>query len=98
MPAARNRCPHCEGYASVRSSTLITRIVRDVYLRCETLSCGWSGKAQVHYISTITESANPRPGIKLPRAAAQPPNLPKPANDPLPLAANDDEEPTEATG
>lgn len=59
-------CPHCDTWATVRSSERITPTLRAVYFQCRQLHCGHTWKAHIEAVLTITPSAIPRPGINLP--------------------------------
>jgi hypothetical protein len=83
-------CPHCMSPAAVSDSRQITRLVRDVYLRCTSLECGAAFKAQFAAVAMILPSAVPHPDVKLPmtphRRRAE---KITPANDDEPLARNE---------
>ncbi|SAI47571.1 DNA-binding transcriptional regulator [Bordetella ansorpii] len=59
-------CPHCETWATVRSSERVSATLRIVYFQCRELNCGHTWKAHIEAVMTITPSAMPRPGIELP--------------------------------
>lgn len=67
-------CPHCEERAVVEDSKKVTRLVRELYFRCSNLICGFTFKAQLGIVATISPSSNPHPDVKLasvvPRRAA----------------------------
>ncbi|WP_459614375.1 Ogr/Delta-like zinc finger protein [Bordetella sp. 2513F-2] len=59
-------CPHCDDWATVRSSERLSPLVRVVYFQCRNLYCGHTWKAHVEAIATISPSAIPRSGVSLP--------------------------------
>ncbi|MDB5663424.1 MAG: hypothetical protein JWM38_2641 [Sphingomonas bacterium] len=83
-------CPHCNTRSIVRTSEKVTATYRELRLRCENDECGWSGVAAISIIRTIVPSARPNPEVHLPFSKAGP-VLPKtkPANDDMPIPAND---------
>lgn len=62
----RISCPHCGAGAFVRSSEQVTAMVRDVYLQCANHDCGFSWKAQLSFVHSLSPSAMARPGLNLP--------------------------------
>lgn len=85
------RCPHCEGPASIRRSTQVTRLVRDGTAICCDDDCACCFSFQVVAVRTIHPSLRPHPDVSLP-ARLRPDNdtMPAPANDVTPTPANDD--------
>ncbi|MET0373624.1 MAG: ogr/Delta-like zinc finger family protein [Rhizorhabdus sp.] len=84
-------CPHCGSGTDIRTSKGITRTYREVSYRCQNDDCGCIFVAALEAIRVIVPSATPHPEISLPfstRARLGVP--PKPANDDMPPAANDD--------
>lgn len=83
-------CPHCDAKSIVRTSTDVTKMVREIRLECTNGDCGHSFVGQLSVIRTIRPSRIPREGIHLPFAN---PNLvgpdAKPANDDEPHHGND---------
>jgi transcriptional regulator NrdR family protein len=88
-------CPHCKSRASIRTSSAVSDLFRQIRFRCENDECGHVFAADLVVVRTIVPSAIPNPAIKLPFAN---PNLCrartglKPANDDAPVPANDDEQ------
>lgn len=59
------RCPHCEEQAVVEDSRPVTRTCRDLYFRCSNLHCGFTFKAQLAIVATISPSSMPHPEVIL---------------------------------
>lgn len=76
-------CPHCETRAIVRSSQQMLPTYRELRLRCDNDACGHTFVADLTITRTIVPSKMPNPAIHLPRAKLAP------ANDDMPIAAND---------
>lgn len=76
-------CPHCGSACPTRSSRNVSPTYFEQRIRCSNDDCGWIGVASVIIERTTTQSAMPRPSIKLPLTAPrrQPSGLPMPAND-----------------
>lgn len=59
-------CPHCSQRAICRSSEQVTPIYRELVLCCTNPLCGWTGKAGLEVVWTLSPSATPRDGLRLP--------------------------------
>lgn len=84
-------CPHCGGRTTIRTSSPVSPLTREVRYRCENDECGHVFAADLSIIRTLVPSARPNPAIKLPLANQ---NLvgarKRPANDDERTPANDD--------
>lgn len=59
-------CPHCGGYARIRSSSQISPVCRELYLACTNEECGWRGKAGLEITWTLAPSQQPDPKVRIP--------------------------------
>ncbi|SOE50894.1 ogr/Delta-like zinc finger family protein [Orrella dioscoreae] len=59
-------CPHCDTWATVRTSEAVSATMRIAYFQCKNIACGHTWKAHIEVVATISPSAIPRPGINLP--------------------------------
>lgn len=66
MSRASMRCPHCRHRGTVRSSVEVTELHRDLWYQCSNIACGHTWRAQLSFVHTISQPANPRPGLSLP--------------------------------
>jgi predicted RNA-binding Zn-ribbon protein involved in translation (DUF1610 family) len=80
-------CPHCATRVIVRSSEQVTETYRELRVRCDNDDCGWAGCADLTITRTTAQSARPNANIHIP--TLRPRAAPRPANDDMPVAAND---------
>lgn len=59
-------CPHCGKRAICRSSEQVTPVYRELDLHCTSILCGWTGKAGLEVLRTLSPSATPNDGVVLP--------------------------------
>jgi len=65
--ALRLKCPHCAAAARIRSSQAISTLTRQGYIECTDIAqCGWRGKYDFTFSSTLVQSVSPNPDIHLP--------------------------------
>jgi hypothetical protein len=62
----RMRCPHCKSSASIRTSTEITVLLREMSLICSNPACGHTFIAATEINRTLSPSAIPDPNVRLP--------------------------------
>jgi hypothetical protein len=62
------QCPHCNSHAIIRTSDIVTPLVKDLHLICLNPDCGHTWKAQIAAIYTLSPSSIPNPDISLPMA------------------------------
>jgi transposase-like protein len=84
----RVNCPHCDAPAVSRSSKRFTPLLRDIYYQCTNVFCGHAFVATLEVTRTVTPSAIPRAGVRLPMMTRgsnhrliHPPEPQPPAND-----------------
>lgn len=83
-------CPHCSNRTSIRSSWMLSTLLRQVRYRCENDECGCIFLAHVEVVRIIVPSATPHPDVNLPDRYVVTNATPLPANDVAPIPANDD--------
>ena len=59
-------CPHCEGPARIRQSRTFTALFRELKYICLDADCGHTFRAELQITHTISPSARPNPGVRLP--------------------------------
>ena len=59
-------CPHCDAPAMSRSSKRFTPLLRDIYYQCTNVLCSHAFVATLEVTRTVTPSAIPRIGVRLP--------------------------------
>lgn len=63
-------CPHCNAPSRVRSSEMETRTIRNLYVQCQNVDCGFTWKAQLAIVHGLSPSAIPNPGVDITMAPA----------------------------
>lgn len=68
---AMAECPHCDEPGIIRSSEMVTPLIRDFYFACSNPKCGHSWKAQMSFVHTISQPTQPREGLELKMSPAR---------------------------
>lgn len=77
-PRMAVQCPHCLNLAQLRTSKVLTPLVKELRFQCMDVECGHTFVASLTIDRTICPSARPNPRIQLRMAS---PRVYAPAND-----------------
>ncbi len=84
-PGPNFPCPYCRARARVRSSTEVSRTLRELFYQCSNIYCGHTWKSHLSFVGTISPTALVVPdNRRLPlvksivglRCETRPPDLP----------------------
>lgn len=64
-------CPHCGSKSTIRTSKMITKLVREYRFQCNNTDCGHTWVSQLGIVRTITPSNVPDPTVNLPMTLNQ---------------------------
>ncbi len=59
------RCPHCQEWATARTSTQLTRTFREVTYTCRNVMCGHVFVAGLEALRTLSPSSVPHPEVRI---------------------------------
>lgn len=66
MSRACFKCPHCGAGSTVRTSYLVTGLIRESFHVCTNPVCGHTFVSLAEIVRTLSPSAMPRPDVDLP--------------------------------
>lgn len=58
------KCPHCGAWATVRTSSELSRTLREVNFQCKDIECGHTWIATLEATRTLSPSGKPDPEIE----------------------------------
>lgn len=62
----RMACPHCDFDSVIRTSMLMTKLMRETTYACTNPECGHTFIALTEIVRTLSPSATPNPSVNLP--------------------------------
>lgn len=62
----RMACPHCSAQCTIRTSWLMSRLMRELTYACTNPECGHTFVAMTEIVRTLSPSATPDPSVQLP--------------------------------
>lgn len=70
----RTRCPHCNAWARIRTSYVITALYTELRFECQNDACGHIWLASLEVLRTLCPSDTPNPEIQIPLRAQPAPS------------------------
>ena len=66
MNVLGQHCPHCNAFATVRTSEAVSPTLRVLYFQCRDLTCGHTWVSHLEAVRTVSPASLPNPSVHLP--------------------------------